>query len=261
MRNFPPFSRETPEHHRVSFENRRDLRCFLEGGRCQNANRRVAVFDSETGNYKRHWGVYTDDKRVNHVARTPARRRLQDNGGMKRFTDAIDKAITDKNWLAATALSLTMPDICGRMEHPKHRSEKRYKAWWDKYMLDRYRGGPNKKVFLSGADAYALRCAYVHEGAGKILHQRARQALTHFHFTAPNERHSIHNVRLSSQGNAALILQVDIFCRDMIDAVDRWSNDVASNQAVRERLQSLLEIHELPPRFRIGGDGRIERIE
>jgi hypothetical protein len=60
---------------------------------------------------------------------------------MKRFTDAIAKAITDKNWLAA-ALSLTMPDMCGRMEHPKHGSEKRYRAWWDKYMRDTYRGVP-----------------------------------------------------------------------------------------------------------------------
>src|SRR3979490_1483255 len=37
-----------------------------------------------------------------------------------------------------------------------------------KYMLERYRGAKNK-VFLSGADAYALRCAYVHEGGGKVL--------------------------------------------------------------------------------------------
>jgi hypothetical protein len=168
---------------------------------------------------------------------------------MKRFTDAITKAVTDKNWLAAVALSLTMPDICGRMEQPKHGSEKRYKAWWDKYMLDRYSSTilNRHRVFLSGADAYALRCAYVHEGGGNTLNQRAREALTHFHFVTPNERLSIHNMRLSSQGNARLILQVDIFCQDVIGAVGRWSNDVASNQAVQERLQSLLEIHEITP--------------
>jgi hypothetical protein len=60
---------------------------------------------------------------------------------MKRFTDAIAKAIADQNGLAATALALTMPDICGRMEHPKHGSEGRYKAWWDEYMLKYYRAG------------------------------------------------------------------------------------------------------------------------
>jgi hypothetical protein len=199
---------------------------------------------------------------------------------MKRFTNAIAKAVTDKNWLAATALALTMPDICGRMEHPKHGSEKRYKAWWDKYLLDAYRGSGNK-IFLGGADAYALRCAYVHEGGGKTLNQRAREVLTHFHFVVPSAAYSVHNCvithdpdpnawpiiedieklggatslrqiadALKARGfnsSFTLILQVDRFCRDMIDGVDRWSNDVASNQAVQQRLQSLLEIHEITP--------------
>jgi hypothetical protein len=157
---------------------------------------------------------------------------------MKRFTDAIDKAITDKNWLAATALALTMPDICGRMEHPEHRGEKRYKAWWDKYMLDRYRG-------LSSGDAYALRCAYVHEGSG-VLEQRAREALTHISFHVPNKPGIVaHNFHLSS--SKTLVLRVDIFCCDMIDAVRRWSDDVTSNQAVQQRLQSLLQIHSTRP--------------
>jgi hypothetical protein len=78
---------------------------------------------------------------------------------MKRFTDAIAKALADKNWLAAVALSLTMPDICGRMEHPKDGSEKRYKAWWDKYMLAHYQRADGSTC-LSSADAYALRCAF-----------------------------------------------------------------------------------------------------
>jgi hypothetical protein len=157
---------------------------------------------------------------------------------MKRFTDAIAKAVTDKNWLAATALSLTMPDICGRMEHPKHGSERRYKTWWDKYMLDHYRG------FLSSGDAYALRCAYLHEGSGIILDQRARQVLTRCRFVEPNKRgFAVHNHRVTLQGIETLILQVDIFSQNMIDAVGSWSNDVANNQDVQERYQSLLEIH------------------
>src|SRR5262245_21963997 len=112
---------------------------------------------------------------------------------MKRFTDAIDKAVTDKNWLAALALSLTMQDVCGRMGHPTQGSEERYKTWWDKYMLvkyqDRVGASPGEiVVFLSAGDAYALRCTYLHEGGGKVLEQRARDALTHFHFVVPNER-------------------------------------------------------------------------
>jgi hypothetical protein len=165
---------------------------------------------------------------------------------MKRFTDAIAKAVTEKNWLAAAALALTMPDICGRTEHPEQYSPARYKAWWDKYMLVHYRHPvdlvtPGDVVFLSAGDAYALRCAYLHEGRGNILNQRAREALSHIHFVAPKEGRYFHCQRV----NAMLILQVDIFCREMIDAVGRWSNDVRTDQAVQERLQSLLQIHEM----------------
>ena len=96
---------------------------------------------------------------------------------MKRFIDAIAEAVNDKNWLAAVALSLTMPDVCGGMEQPQHKSEKRYTAWWDKYMLEQY-------PVLSGADAFALRCAYLHEGGS---YQRARKALTENHFVVWKE--------------------------------------------------------------------------
>jgi hypothetical protein len=170
---------------------------------------------------------------------------IERSAGVKRFTDAIANALADKNWLAAAALSLTMPDVCGGMEHPKHKPEKRYKAWWDRYMLKHC---PK----LSGADAYALRCAYLHEGG---LHQRARKAVTHFHFVVPKEGPVSRSARRFERslrvhrGNAR-VLQVDTFCRDMIDAVDKWSSDVRTNQAVQQRLQSLLEIYELPTMLR-----------
>jgi len=168
---------------------------------------------------------------------------------MKRFTDAIDKALRDQNWLAAAALSLTMPDVCGGMEHPNDESKKRYKAWWDKYMLKHYQ-------MVSGADAYDLRCAYLHEGR---LSQRARQALTRFHFVVtvvpkgglvPRRRvaRQVRNIVATSRGYKPRILEVDAFCKQIIDAVSSWSRDVSRDQAIQKRLQSLLEIRELPTR-------------
>lgn len=162
---------------------------------------------------------------------------------MKRFTGAIDTAVRDQNWLAATALALTLPDICGRMEHGRA-SERRYKAWWGKYMLSHYQRADGS-TSLSSGDAYALRCAYVHEGRVDILGQRAREVLTRFRFVAPNQLGlPVHNQRGPSS-RSELILQVDIFCQEIIDAVNSWSSDVASNPDVQERLQSLLEIHEV----------------
>jgi hypothetical protein len=113
-------------------------------------------------------------------------------------------------------------------------------------MRDCYRSGD--RWLLSGGDAYALRCSFVHEGSGEILEQRAREALTHISFHVPNKAGIVaHKFHLSSGRRKTLVLRVDTFCRDMIDAVTRWSDDVTSNQAVQQRLQSLLQIHSTRP--------------
>jgi hypothetical protein len=164
---------------------------------------------------------------------------------MKRFTNAIANSLKDQNWYAALTLALTLPDACGRMEDPGVGSEARYTAWWDKYMLHHYRHpvGPKRKLhtFLGGRDAYALRCAYLHEGSADIINQRARDALTNFHFVAPKQGLTVHR----NQMNTTLRLQVDIFCREMIEAVEAWSKDVSANQDIQKRLDSLLVIHDI----------------
>jgi len=115
---------------------------------------------------------------------------------MQRFIDAVTNGIQQKNWYGALGMALTLPDICGRLENPNMASEKRFVAWWDKYLLATYTKniGPKRiaHVFLSGADAYALRCSYLHEGSGETLNQRARDALERFHFVTPRGNWIIH---------------------------------------------------------------------
>ena len=62
-------------------------------------------------------------------------------------------------------------------------------------------------VFLSGADCYALRCAFLHEGRDEITDQRAGEVLDAFAFVVPPAGSAIH----SNQNNQTLQLQVDIF--------------------------------------------------
>jgi len=124
-------------------------------------------------------------------------------------------------------LALTLPDICGRLENPHAKSEKRFIAWWDKYLLAKYssvvRGRPH--IFLAGGDAYSLRCAFLHEGADETVAQRARVALTKFHFITPPSGGVLHN----NQINSILQLQVDIFCNDIAQGVTQWVADTQNN--------------------------------
>ncbi len=102
---------------------------------------------------------------------------------MLQKLEAIKKAYSDGNYMAALALSLTIPDICGQVEFPEINYKtfgkgyvgERYKKWFDLH-LKQYYGEEeimhtdlaaldNKTKRVFNADiCYALRCAVLHSG-------------------------------------------------------------------------------------------------
>jgi hypothetical protein len=72
-------------------------------------------------------------------------------------------------------LALTIPDICGLVEHPECRkkSKKRYVAWFNDHILVNYakkftpEGGVSESYF-DGDMCYSLRCKLLHEGNNQI---------------------------------------------------------------------------------------------
>lgn len=166
---------------------------------------------------------------------------------MKRLIESVENSLLSQNWYGALFISLSLPDICGKMETPDKFSGERYVNWFDRYMLDKYTReiGPQreKHTFLSGSDCYALRCALLHEGVGDITAQRAKDILSRFHFVYPRQGLVIH----CNQSNDALQLQVDIFCKDVCEGVVTWLNDVKEDKKINERLENVLNIY--PPGF------------
>jgi hypothetical protein len=167
---------------------------------------------------------------------------------MQQFVDAVRRAIAASNWVSALTTALALPDICGWLETPAAKSQKRYETWFDTYILDRYTGilrlrnSHVEHVFLSGADCYALRCALLHEGSDSTERQRARQALTRFRFVAPRPGIELH----CNQVNSLLQLQVDIFCEDICEGVEEWSKKVLiPGSEAHGRLSELLTIEIL----------------
>jgi len=105
---------------------------------------------------------------------------------MRSFLESIQLSLETKNWYAALAVALTIPDICGSIANPKEHSGPRYKQWCQKYLTPRYTlpMPTGETVFLSAEDTYALRCAYLHEGADDVSRQRARQVLDRIGFSS-----------------------------------------------------------------------------
>lgn len=170
---------------------------------------------------------------------------------MKNFTDAVRKAVEQKNWYSALSSALILPDICGRLVDPSLGSAARYKPWFDQWMGHHYKSeiGPERElhVFLSGSDCYALRCSLLHHGDADIRTQRARKALDDFHFVVTEPGAHVH----CNQIENTLQLQTDIFAMQMADAVDAWADSVKDDPVIQKRMQGLLVIHALGNSFSI----------
>ena len=138
-------------------------------------------------------------------------------------------------------MSLTLPDICGKVSFPEKSSKERYIWWYNEYILDKYKTnfGEEEHVFLSGEDCYALRCSYIHEGKKDITNQRINEALDDFYFIEPNG-----NVFHRIQSDDTLGLQVDIFCHEILEGVDEWLKKVKECHSEKlKKMGSFLKIH------------------
>lgn len=166
---------------------------------------------------------------------------------MDHLVTATRTAVREKNWHAALALALTLPDICARLQSPEVQSSRvRYVKWCEAHLAPRYtfpigaEGVPH--VFLGGDDCYALRCAVLHEGADNIVGQRARKALEEFVFSAPPTGGGMIHC---NQVDSKLQLQVDIFCLDVCAGVEEWVQEVArKDAAVNGRMAGLMLVHD-----------------
>lgn len=90
---------------------------------------------------------------------------------------SINDALETENHLAALALALTLPDICGQIEYPKLGVGQRYKHWFHNWVEHFYadpQGWTNEETINSSGKAinpsltaemcYALRNAFLHSG-------------------------------------------------------------------------------------------------
>ena len=91
---------------------------------------------------------------------------------LRKIIDEIEKSIKNECFLAALALALTLPDICGKAEYPTEKCDtKRYISWYNAYVgkfekpSDPY---GTDMPYSSGEIVYNLRCTFLHQGTPNI---------------------------------------------------------------------------------------------
>jgi hypothetical protein len=159
---------------------------------------------------------------------------------MKQFIESVRKALDENNWSAALFISLTLPDMCSRLESDNNETNgKKYANWFDKYLkkTNTMSFRDVHHVFMTGDDCYVLRCSMLHQGFTDVSHQRKKGVLDRFYFTTlPMHRIQIENV---------LHLNVASFCLEMLSAVETWLIDFEREHKDKVyRLNDMLVIHK-----------------
>ena len=179
---------------------------------------------------------------------------------MQHLQDSIKQSLSNKNWYSAIAIALTIPDICSTINDGKQSNGKKYAGWFDKYVGVNYRkeGFPDwmvkrikehgteehvrialSELYLTGNDCYALRCAFLHEGKGSIIEQRAREILDEIKFVEPNGQFVLHK----SIQNNKIILHIDLFCNHILEGIEEWIKQLSTEQ--KYRLKSFLKVKNI----------------
>lgn len=182
---------------------------------------------------------------------------------MEHFIKAIENAISQENWHAALAVSLMMPDICGKITFPESRT--RYADWFNKYVGENYKTNWNSKRMkwfkqimkeghisksdydrlntgtkLTGGDCYALRCAYLHGGDGNTELHQAKEIVDRVSFYLPNKKLILHG---TEKADNHLVLQIDTFCNDIKVGVIAWEKEFGKEKP--EKYNEMLQIQNV----------------
>lgn len=128
----------------------------------------------------------------------------------------IKTAVQAKAYLSALALSLTIPDVCGKLLYPGDSSKSRYTKWYQLYLPDFDRN------FFSAENCYVFRCAYLHAGEGGTPENVSNiDVLTlskDFYIT-------LHESNFLGRVTTELRLDVPQFCKVICDAAEKFYNE------------------------------------
>ncbi len=144
---------------------------------------------------------------------------------MNILIEEINKALKNKCWLAALSLSLSIPDICGEIEHPEITGRgaigRRYEMWYSIYIEKYYK--LNDFVLFNGKQCYALRCKFFHSGNNRI----DSNLLNIFQFSFPNsdENNAINSYYESKSLGKRLVLDIAHLSQVLTIGAEEWKNN------------------------------------
>jgi hypothetical protein len=167
---------------------------------------------------------------------------------VEHITNSILSCVASRNWHAALALALTIPDTCGQIEYPDWagpgQTGKRYPAWFDTWVKEKlFRIGHDGKEFpMSGADCYALRNAYLHTG----VKEARPPEHSGYRLIVPTSG-NLANMSTAGAGDTDIVLYVgtESLCSAVCDGAREWTASIIERRSeAKNEIENLLKIEE-----------------
>lgn len=182
------------------------------------------------------------------------------------YIEGIEKGITSENWVLAVMAALTLPDICNSLEGKRGR---KYVVWFNKYVAEysvtlhsskalkmantleeamEALAVPSsfndieieKHEYLNGVNAYALRCAILHNGDGEV-------GLQPIYKDNKEKTLGIKKVKFDSEITNRVLIQVEdtvylnpkVFCEAILEGVEEWIKEKKEKRYILNNAKKL----------------------
>jgi len=173
---------------------------------------------------------------------------------MNDFLDQVEVAAKEgRLYYLALAGTLAIPDICGALGAANGQATgPRFTAWFDAHVAPLHMAPTSwpppvgGKPFLTGADCYLFRCAFLHQART----QHPNGAYSRILFIEPGTSGTrIH----MSIANDALVIDVEMFCGEVVNAARQWLAAQAGTQPFDTNLAASVQRHPTGLASFVGG--------
>jgi hypothetical protein len=151
---------------------------------------------------------------------------------MEPLFSEIEKCLDAGLYYSALINSLILPDVCASITKGDDPVGKRYKSWYEKYIGSEISG-------FDSTECYILRCSMVHQGT--LVDDKSKYS--RICFIDPSVGASVDGVVISLNDLKILILDVIIFCKNLVAGGRRWYEENKNDEFFKRNYEKLFAYH------------------
>ncbi len=166
------------------------------------------------------------------------------NTGIEILLRQIEMAIDGNLYYIALFTSLSLPDLCSAIDSQNGESTgKKYVQWYDKWVrpqivevIKQFIPDVADPPDFFGENCYHFRCSLLHQGTS----QHPKLGYDRILFVAPGKMKGfIHH----SKSNGAYLIDVNLFCTEIVLGVRHWLNAVGQTQLFKKNYNKFVRLY------------------